>query len=414
VKLEPELVHIASMFNTKVFKSVSPIINNFPWSTPIGKELFSEPKPLDQYSDNTIASILSNVMLGDEISGFIELIHDSKSIVDPKQIELLVKNIHKYYKVRKVHQIVGQNSDDVESLLKEIKKIPDSLTGGIDAVQLGGLKPSEVIAAELGGIDNVIPTNFEVIRKSTPFNGYLPGQVVQVVGPPGRGKSALMLYEIVNMAINGYKILWVAMGDLMKYDFISRFTTVITGVEYYKVALDPDKYFTEPVQEVANNIHLITIPAGKISSRELVNYVDNSEIDYDIIVADYDSNFKTDSEASSYDQGGDTYNDLTELARPPGKRSRLVFIGAQPKIQYWEALSIPLEGAGESSRKQHIIDMMITLGTANSDRPAGIMTLTKVRRGSPNASTGYVMDEAGRFHEISREQLALMRKVTVD
>lgn len=410
MRLDAELIHISALFNQEVFNTLLPVINNFPWVTEIGKVLFENVKSLSDYNDLTIASKLSSIVIPEEIDALLNSIHIMKGITSTNEIESLSLALYKYYKIRKTHEYVTKYKDDIDQLVKHIKTIPDSVTSSVQIVTLGKLDPLVVMDEEIGGLDNVLPTNFKVIKDATPFKGYLKGQIIQFVGSPGKGKSALMLYEVTLMAIHGHKILWIALGDLMKYDFISRFTTILSGIEYYKVALDPNKYFTEEVKEVANNIDLITVPAGRLTSEELINIVETSKTDYEVIVIDYDSNFKIENE-NSYQQGGDTYNDLTEIARPTnGKRARLVFIASQPKIHYWNELRIPMDGAGESSRKQHIVDMMITLGTANADMPAGIMFLAKVRRGTPNGETGFYMDASGRFFEIDTNQLALMRR----
>ncbi|BCG50120.1 replicative helicase [Ralstonia phage RP13] len=410
-KYDTELVHIAALCNPSVFKYGASVIADIPWGTDVGKKLFPSAQAIDHYSDATLASMLTSVLVADEIDGFIQLVNESRKITDQKQIREMVDSLFAYYKTRKVHQIVTDNSSDVDAIVREIKLVPESLTAGIDIHTIGKLDPEQIIAEEMGDLGNPLPTNFDLIKDSTPFKGYLPGQVVQWVGAPGRGKSATMLFEVILMAISGFKVLWLAMGDLTKYDFMSRLTAVISGQPYYKVAMNLSKYFTDDIREVANNIDLITIPAGRITSSELLALVQNSPVDYAVVVADYDSNFKMTNTNSSYEAGGEVYNDLTEIARPGGgRKNRLVFIASQPKIQYWEELEIPLEGAGESSRKQHIIDMMITMGTAGADRPAGMMCLPKVRRGKAGGKTPYMMDDSGRVLQIGHEQLALMRQ----
>lgn len=350
-------------------------------------------------------------MISDEISVFIDSVKEYKSITNQTEIDILIKSIFKYYKIRKVNEIVNKNSSDIDELVRLIKEVPASLASCVEIVQLGSLIPSQVIEQELGDMNDLIPTQLDIVRNSTPFKAYLPGQVVQFCGAPGRGKSATMLYEVTGMAVANKKTLWLAMGDLLKFDFITRFTSVLTSEEYYKVALNPDKYWTIEVQEVANNIDLITIPAGKLTSDELVNLVNNSPIDYDVIVIDYDSNFKTDEE-NMYKSGGDVYNDLTAIARPPNKKARLVFIASQPKTQFWNEMKIPLEGAGESSRKQHIVDIMITLGTVGADRPAGVIHIAKQRRGKAGADSGYMLTESGQVKEITMADLSLIRNYT--
>lgn len=228
------------------------------------------------------------------------------------------------------------------------------------------------------------------------------------------GKSAFMLSECILSANKNYNILWVALGDLTKYDFLCRLSSNLTRVHYGEIAVNPDKYFDNNLRGLANKIHLVSVPANKLSAGEVLSLVENSQVYYDVVVIDYDSNLRANPNLNSYEAGGEIYNEVTSIARPDnGVLPRLVFIASQPKLFYWDHEILPLEAAGESARKQHTADMIITLGKVDCNASvhlAGYLNLPKVRRGTPNLRTPYTMDNTGTFHELSESELALIRR----
>lgn len=216
------------------------------------------------------------------------------------------------------------------------------------------------------------------------------------------GKSAFIMQEVANMAIGGSKVLMLILGDLMEYDIITRFVALVSNTKYYEVAINPDKYFTDEIKEVANNIDFVVTPAKSLSSTMILELLNNSKKRYDVVVVDYDSNVKTTSE-SMYEAGGELYDILTSVTRPKDQPYRLVFVACQPNKMYWDYEELPEESAGESSRKQHNVDLMITIGRAKSNNEKtkiGRIAIPKVRRGNAGASMPYRVTESGEFIEI--------------
>lgn len=411
IKLESELRHLSSLFNRKVYKNITGILDDFPWNTEVAKKLFEAKISLYEMDVLTVQSLLTESLIPEELENFCQLIEEYRDIKSQKEVDAISEAIFSFYKTRKINDIIQKYSNDIDKVIKEVKRIPESIIKDVEIVNLGSIDPKEIMENDVGNLEEIIPTNFKLIRDATPFQGYLPGQVVMVCASPGTGKSSLMLYEALGAADAGFNVLWLALGDLMKYDFLCRMLTILVQEPLYEVALKPDKYFNDGVRALAERIDLITVPAGRISSKNVLSIVNREDKRYDMVIIDYDSNLKNSQmNENMYLNSEEIYNDATEMARPEDQKSRLVFIASQPKIQYWNELIIPLEGAGESSRKQHVIDIMITMGNAKINKPAGIMHLPKVRRGSVGGKTGYVMNEFGIIEEISMDQLSLMRK----
>ena len=414
IKLDSELTFVAALFNKEVYDAVASLLDDFPWKTKAAQRIFEDRSvPLYEWSPESLFVILSNIMLPEEIQGIIDLIAGMSTPRSPAELKELVATIFSHYKRTRASDLIEKYNNDINKLILKIKEIPDDIATVTEVEPLGARKPSEVLESELGGLDRIIPSNFGVIQEATPFKGYLPGQVVMVCASPGSGKSAFMLYEVMLAAAAGFQVLWLALGDLIRFDFQCRFLSVLSTKSYAEVAVNPDRYFNDEARELANRIHLATVPANKLSTSEIVSLVNNGNVYYDVVVIDYDSNIRQNELLSSYEQGGELYKEITDIARPSIGNPRLVFVAAQPKQHFWNQELLPLEAAGESSRKQHTVDLMITMGKVDvntSTHLAGIINLPKVRRGTPNLRTPYKMDNNGVFQELTYEQLAMVRR----
>ena len=70
-----------------------------------------------------------------------------------------------------------------------------------------------------------------------------------------------------------------------------------------------------------------------------------------------------------------------------------MLVASQPKISFFNEEIIPLDGCGESSQKQHIIDLLITIGKPGKlDAPLGIMYIPKNRDGWANKKIWLYLD----------------------
>lgn len=400
-----ELTRVASIFNEKIYKEISTLLVDFPWETDVAKLIGNT--VLNNGPDlsvDAIKALVSEKLIPTEIEPLVLNIEKYRKIDTVEDIRIISNSIFSYYQTRKLQKAIDKYAinNNIPELIKTVKDIPEEFNPEVTIKTLGDLDPEEVRNRELGGENNILPTTLNVIKESTPYGGYLPGQVVAVTAPPGVGKSAFMLQEIICQAVNGYSILMIVLGDLMEYDIITRYTAFLTKTKYYEVALSPEKYFTDDVKEVARNIDIIVTPSKSMTSQKILETVKNSKKRYDVVVVDYDSNVKTTSD-NMYDAGGELYDKLTEIARPKDQPSRLVFVACQPKIQFWDYEELPEEALGESSRKQHNIDIMITIGKAHTQpgKRAGIIALPKVRRGTAGLKAYYSVSESGEFTEIN-------------
>jgi len=414
MELTSEVTYLAALFNKKIVATVKPILTTFPWSTPIAKLLIKDSNGnFDNWNPDLLPAILSDLMIPEEVESFVDLCSQYKKLTNPEQIKSISDSILNYYLKNSLAQIISSSGENIHELINNIRKLPTSLSNPVEILTLGELNPNAVIEEELGTLDRIIPSSFQAVQDASPFKGYLPGSVVMWVASPGAGKTASLIQEALMASNSGYKVLFCALGDMMKFDFLTRVSAWVTETPFNEVIINPVNYFTDDVKRCTKNIDLVLLPAKKLSSVELQALVELHGDKYDVVIIDYDSNLKDNNDVDNmYHVGGEIYEIATEIARPTnGCRARIVHIAAQPKVQFWEQEILTLDSAGESSRKQHTVDMMITMGKIRNPRnhKVAMMNIPKMRRGIVDIQQPVIMTECGHIKTLSLEKLCLIR-----
>ena len=168
--------------------------------------------------------------------------------------------------------------------------------------------------------------------------------------------------------------------------------------------------------EVAKNIDAFIYPVASITMdalrEEIYNWQKQKNVHYDVIIIDYDANLKQPAD-NLYESGGIIYDQAKNLAQV---NKSVVFIASQPNKAFWKNELIPLEACSESSKKQMIIDLLITVG-----RPEGVNTgirkiyIPKNRRGKENEILHAKMNgDTGFMYEIQQEEYERLKKEGYD
>ena len=200
------------------------------------------------------------------------------------------------------------------------------------------------------------------------------------------GKTMYMINEGANAALQGFNVLHLFLGDMKEYDGFIRYASCLTGVlqdDIVAMSVEEQEEFIRlhNFQGTFNKITVASYAAGEINSKEMIQEVkrlqDEHHCHYDLINIDYADNL-ADSSDNMYKNGGDIYNDLSLLA---GTNHSVIIVGSQPKTEFWDEEIIPKKGAAESAKKQHIIDVMLTMNKASKTANIGTIFTPKVRRG---------------------------------
>ena len=414
-----EMIFAAALANKKICGALKSYMQEFTWQADTAKKLvafFTAPRhDGHEYNEPELEAFLANCSIDQERDKILKLASGYAGMTEDHQVQSVLESFNTFYNKRKLQEIIREGADDSEWIIKQINDIRVVNAVPIPIYCVGDLDLQEVIAQELGDSDP-IPTSFDFLQKAMPWRGYLRGQVVLVCAPPGVGKSLFLANEVYAMLEGGCKVYWLALGDMMRYDFIIRLSALMTGNGLTEVSMEPHKYWNDEVKEKCKNLRMSVLPAGQVDIHNVKNYIDNyvvADEDFDVFILDYDSNLLQTNE-NMYMAGDEIYNVMSQIARPTGKIYRLAMIASQPKIQYWEFDELPKEAAGESSRKQAIVDVMITIGKSAShqEHHMGVMKAAKLRRGKEGLRSYYILRDNGKFDEIPKDDYNRMRTNT--
>ena len=299
----------------------------------------------------------------------------------------------------------GKNryGDDPAAYLDYLKKSEIHLEFS-DSLSTTTFQEMDINSIVAESASSVIPTGIDWIdgsygKPGTGFYGVPTHQVVLISCPPGTGKTMFMMNIALNMTTNPdrpTKCHYLAMGDMMTSDFITRMGAIATGFSMELVKTNLKKTYDTLGMMIGDRLGISIVPSAKITADEYVESMKHS--DYDVLFIDYDSNFKSEASENMYLEYGKIYDRLTELTQ----LGKLIFIAAQPKVSAWNADIIEQDMVGESSRKIHSVDMAITGSKATEFGNSGLFKIVKNRRGKAGQVRGYIRLNNGRFKYIDR------------
>jgi len=259
-----------------------------------------------------------------------------------------------------------------------------------EAYNLGDISVVEDIISEtVGDINNPMMIKFfiDAVNKRMQFKALSPGTLNMVSAPPGTGKTTLMINQGMFAAREGYEVLHIFLGDMSRYDAIIRYLSNKSGIASNRLV---EMSVNELKNTIKNNnldgalgrINVVSYAQCELNATQLIEEIKRLQKDnkhhYDMIIIDYDENISKDDEDNIYESGGLIYNKMGMFAV---ENHSVVFIVSQPKPGYWNQEIIPLEAAAESSKKQKIIDTMITMGKPFRSSSVGSLFIAKNRRG---------------------------------
>lgn len=285
----------------------------------------------------------------------------------------------------------GNKDVEIERVASEIVNAVSFSLAKSDVFVLADPEKIEEFRLKSIGTDSspiVIRSCLEPINQALLFKGYKPGDLVMVVAAPGTGKTSFLTNEGSFAAIQGYNVLNVYLGDMTEYDGFIRYMACLSGEPQDKIAsmnVQEQVEFAKVVNMSSNGalsrITVMAYAASQITVDQLIETIlkaqEREKRHYDLIIVDYPDNLIRES-TMMYESGGIVYNKLSLLAHT---NKSVVLTASQPKITYWDKEIIPIEGAAESSQKQHVIDVMLTFGKVSRDANVGTIFMPKVRRG---------------------------------
>lgn len=299
--------------------------------------------------------------------------------------------------------------DELINKLTEIKNLyPTKRTKGV--TDLANDSIEEILNQDFGMLES-IPSSFPFLNRITPWKGYIKGTLNVVGAGPGTGKTTFMTNEAIHFSRSGLKVAYFALGDMTRSDFIIK----ILGIQFKiktREVLDrlKDKDYSlwenPSLNKIKENLKLYVFGPGEVTVDDVI--AESRAVNADVVIVDYDANLLL-SNIDMYERHRESYNKLASLSRDDKSGWKVVIVGSQISRSYWDRDLVGIESLAESSTKQHISDLVITLGkNYKAQRPCGYLNLAKSRRGYDFTDdmvtyVPYEIDPYGRFVEITED-----------
>jgi len=394
-------------------------------------------------------SILSMVggMSDSERSRALRMGISYNQMISPAEASIAAKSIIFRMKLTRIHQFIreydasSKSEAEVDLFIQNILYVSKHYGLSMEVENMSDLNLSEIFPEEEfseGGL-RVFPSFFAPLNEVLGYGGYLTGQLVTVAGAPARGKTTFLFNEAVNFALSGRRVLYFALADQDKADLILKFLSIFYGYRFLKRieeekgkeallefientynglvfpdayadvggyhnplfdlspsrihARNPKLFLEDPeVKKVISRIDIVVETEVRPHIQDIQATVMSRSNEPDVVIIDYDRSIKARTTEGLYQEGEEIYDGLVALTKPKGGKKKLVIVASQINKGYWHLSDPPLQSLAESSRKQAISDIVITIGK-NLEKTGvheGFISLVKNRRG-PTGRFGYFL-----------------------
>lgn len=231
------------------------------------------------------------------------------------------------------------------------------------------------------------------------------------------GKTSYLVNEGAYAAQQGFNVVHVFLGDMVGYDGFVRYMANMSGKlqdEIIAMPLEKQDSLIIELNNAYNNVlsrlNILCYGSGELTVDNLIEVLKKEQerlnVHFDDVIIDYADNFQKDN-TNLYVEGGYIYDRLALFAR---LNSSVVMVASQPKMGYWKDEIIPLEGASESSKKQHVVDLLMTFNLVSRTANIGTVFIPKVRRGTSGRFIRVETHwETCRIEEISENEYTLKK-----
>lgn len=328
-----------------------------------------------------------------------------------------------------VRSLKGTGEISLQDALDKFREVSSLTISRNDGFNLGDVdKIPEIRKRALGDAEHPLVVKFfiDYVNKSFQYGGITAGTLNMIVAPPGRGKTTLLINQGVYSALQGLKVCHIFLGDMKAFDGMLRYVSCYTqrydesnqrwvGLTSKDLAGLSSEELKKVVQKynmtgIFSNVDIYEYAADELSANQLIEEIKSHQnrrkVHYDLIIIDYDENLKEEEE-SMYKSGGQIYNKIAFFA---SQNNSVVFIASQPRKEFWEKDIIPMEAASESSKKQKIIDLMLTIGRPKGSK-AGTLFIAKNRRGTDGGWCRLLLDgDSGKIISITEADYNMIKQ----
>lgn len=334
----------------------------------------------------------------DILSNEIEIKEDNREFV----VHSISKFIRNRLTIKGAKCLLEGNEEEAYKFLENGINFSVNKSPFIDPSDTGLVQKLKEMSTPNG---KIIKSSISVYNKASVYGGLKYGDLISVCAPPKVGKTTLMCQEGAYFCTNNLKVAHVCLGDMDNFDVICKYVSNITGEPMEVIVDNPTSFFGQypAVKDIMKNVRISCFPAGELGIRELLGHLRQlkQNFDFDVAIVDYDSNIASPKTDNLYEAGGIIYTALKGFAE---KERCVVYVGSQPKIGCWENEVLDMASASESSRKQHTVDAMITMGRNKDYKYIGTYNIACLRRGESGVSVRIKFDYKGSSIKEIRQQ----------
>lgn len=325
------------------------------------KILYNSPQYEEEFVKDRLTDIVRKIRSSKALQSFIIKVNNKETLDNEDVVREITESLEVSFSESKVYNLADTQS---------ISTMRDAAIGS--------------------STDNkIIQSSIPSVNSALQYGGWQPATINMIIAAPGTGKSMFLFNDGATAAQQGFQVLHILIGDLVEYDGFIRYLSLISGTPQNDLIMMPPvqqgnivNYCNQQYNNIMTRIDLLAYPAEMITIDELEENIKRTERqlnkDYNMIIIDYPDNLKKGKSSNMYEEGGAMYASLERISR---LFKATLLVASQPKQCYWGDEILPLESAGESSRKQHAADTIITMGLVGKDAKVGTMSIVKTRRG---------------------------------
>jgi replicative DNA helicase len=290
------------------------------------------------------------------------------------------------------------NLNKLRQIFDDALRVGSTRNMGTNFMAIAEMLPQLMLEDPVYGSKKKVPTGL-IALDQTLFGGMGAGEVVVIAGPPGRGKSTLMInmakkaanhFKLIN---SGKSVIYITLeGGLKELDIAVKFGASLTGIPINDIAAGVPIYY-EKIQQQMNflgpkSIMIKYFSPGTVGTEDLRWYVANAMslegIVPGLIVIDYADKLKG-MELDSYKGAGQIYDSFTSIG---DKFECPIVTGSQINRSWAEEEVIDGRGLADSWLKLANADIVITMCQTRDEHAAGIVRLymAKVRKGEDSGT----------------------------
>ena len=211
------------------------------------------------------------------------------------------------------------------------------------------------------------------------------GEEWVIMGPPGRGKTQMLLNLVVNAAKQGFTALYVTAGDQGLVRVSRRLDSLVSGIPWHRVESESDRALGLLAKRLKHNV---VQKGGKILIQD---WSDSSctpsqvealltTVDVDLVAVDYPDIMRPDKYYSERrHEIGSIFDALRKVAV---KRGVLMWCGSQANRSSLDRNKITMKDVAEDITKCWVADGVITFNQTTEEHEEGLgrFFVAKARR----------------------------------